>query len=388
VELFKNTNIDFLKLRPYTVGLTTILVIASIVSIVAKGGLRYGLDFRGGVLVYVKFRQKPPIEQVRKAIESKVQGEVTVQEALTTNEVIVGTEMSNEKTLELQRGAIDQALRENFGSTGNLMDLNNANLAGLTDRLRSANAPMTDDQLQQVAKNILDYRDKQKNGIIDSVDELSKVSGVTPELMNILKAQTGLGSYNIRSIEIVGPKAGEELRRQAVLATMYALAGMLVYIAFRFEFVSGVAAVIATIHDVIITLGFFSWTNREINLNVIAALLTLIGYSMNDTIVVFDRIRENLNISKKGSFYDLVNASVNQTLSRTVLTAGLTLLSTLALFFLGGEVLNGIAFALIIGIIVGTYSSIFVASAIVAWWHEYSEKRRRTPAVASAKPAR
>jgi preprotein translocase subunit SecF len=151
---------------------------------------------------------------------------------------------------------------------------------------------------------------------------------------------------------------------------------MLVYIAFRFQWISGVAAVIATIHDVVITLGLFSLTDREITLNIIAALLTLIGYSMNDKIVVFDRVRENQRAKGRAApFLDLVNLSINQTLSRTMLTAGPTLLACLALYFLGGEVLNGIAFALFAGIITGTYSSIFVASALLVIWEQHRSRR-------------
>jgi preprotein translocase subunit SecF len=172
------------------------------------------------------------------------------------------------------------------------------------------------------------------------------------------------------------------MRNQAIRATLYALGGMLVYIAFRFQFIAGVAAVLAIIHDTIITIGFFSFTNREISLTVIAALLTLIGYSMNDKIVIFDRVRENLKLMRREPLPSLVNISINQTLSRTILTAGPTLLCTIALYFLGGPVLNGIAFALFIGIIVGTYSSIFIASAILVWWHNY--KQGRTPQTPSA----
>ena len=184
---------------------------------------------------------------------------------------------------------------------------------------------------------------------------------------------------------MVGPRAGEQLRKQAVLATLGALGGMLLYIAYRFRLVAGTAAVLATLHDVIITVGLFSLTGREVNLNIIAALLTLIGYSMNDKIVVFDRVRENQNQSgRPRSFLDLVNLSINQTLSRTLLTAGPTLLACLALYFLGGEVLNGIAFALLAGIIVGTYSSIFVASALMVLWHERGERRQSKGAAAAA----
>ena len=158
-----------------------------------------------------------------------------------------------------------------------------------------------------------------------------------------MQQECGLAQFAIRQVEIVGPKAGADMRRQALLATLYALGGMLVYIAFRFEWIAGVAAVVAIIHDTLITLGFFSWFDREIKLTVIAALLTLIGYSMNDKIVVFDRVRENLKTMARMTLPELVNKSINQTLSRTMLTAGPTLLCTLALYFLGGPVLNGIA---------------------------------------------
>ncbi len=236
--------------------------------------------------------------------------------------------------------------------------------------------------LKNLAARILSYRDREKNGLISNLDELTKVSGVNDKVLAAIKQECGLGTFNLRSVEIVGPRAGERLRQQALMATLYALGGMLVYIAFRFQWISGAAAIIATIHDVVITLGLFSLTNREINLTIIAALLTLIGYSMNDKIVVFDRVRENTRRKgSKGSFLDLVNRSINQTLSRTLLTAGPTLLACLALYFLGGEVLNGIAFALFIGIVVGTYSSIFVASALLVMWHEQEGVRKPQRAI-------
>jgi len=183
----------------------------------------------------------------------------------------------------------------------------------------------------------------------------------------------------------VGAKIGADLQRQAVLAVLYALGGMLVYIAFRFEWIYGVAAVIAVFHDTIITIGLFSLFNKEISLTVIAALLTLVGYSMNDTIVVFDRIRENLKLMRRENLENLINISVNQTLSRTVLTSGLTFLTAVSLFLFGGQVLNGFAFALVVGIIVGTYSSIFIASPILIFWQEFLESRKK-PAKTAAVP--
>jgi preprotein translocase subunit SecF len=189
---------------------------------------------------------------------------------------------------------------------------------------------------------------------------------------------------------MVGPKVGAELRTKAVLATLYALGGMLVYIAFRFEWIYGLGAVIACFHDTIITVGLFSIFNKEIDMTVIAALLTLVGYSMNDTIVIFDRIRENLKFMRRDPLEVVMNKAVNQTLSRTVMTSGLTFLTVIALFIWGGPVLHGFAFALVCGIIVGTYSSVFVASPIVLFWHNYADKRKRRtgPAPAVAPPPR
>jgi len=187
-----------------------------------------------------------------------------------------------------------------------------------------------------------------------------------------------------RDIQIVGPRVGADLTHQAVNATLLALAGMLVYIWFRFEWIYGVGAVMACLHDTIITIGIFSLLNKEITLTVVAALLTLVGYSMNDTIVIFDRIRENLHLNRRERLVDVINRSVNQTLSRTVMTSGLTFIAVLALFLFGGPVLHGFSLALVIGIIIGTYSSVFVASPIVLFWHDWADKRRKTAPVAPA----
>jgi preprotein translocase subunit SecF len=185
-----------------------------------------------------------------------------------------------------------------------------------------------------------------------------------------LRNDFSLSSFAIKGSEIVGPKVGKDLRQQALYVTLAGLGAMLVYIWFRFELSYGVAAVVATFHDVMITLGFFSLLNKEITLTVIAALLTLVGYSMNDTIVVFDRIRENSRLNKRENFVDLVNRSINQTLSRTILTSGLTFLAVLSLFLFGGEVIHGFSFTLVVGVIVGTYSSIFIASPIVVYFQK------------------
>jgi len=178
------------------------------------------------------------------------------------------------------------------------------------------------------------------------------------------------------------------LRQKAVLATLYSLAGMLVYLWFRFELIYGVAAVVAVFHDTLITVGAFSLSNREMTLTVVAAILTLIGYSMNDTIVVFDRIRENLKLIRRGTLAEIVNKSINQTLSRTVLTSGLTFLTVLSLFLFGGEVLNGFSFALVIGILIGTYSSIAVAAPMLVAYQDWRGKRGKAAKLPIGKKAR
>ncbi len=197
--------------------------------------------------------------------------------------------------------------------------------------------------------------------------------------MGAIQQECGLAKFAIRQVEIVGPKAGRTCGGRRSWRHCFALGGMLVYIALRFELIAGVAAIVAIIHDTLITVGFFSWFDREINLTIIAALLTLIGYSMNDKIVVFDRVRENLKTMARMALPALVNKSINQTLSRTLLTAGPTLLCTMALYYLGGAVLEGIAYALFIGIIVGTYSSIFIASSILVFWQKFKDSRRGRP---------
>jgi preprotein translocase subunit SecF len=196
-------------------------------------------------------------------------------------------------------------------------------------------------------------------------------------VINTLKQECYLAPFAVRGVELVGPKVGADLRERAIWATLAALGGMLVYIAFRFEWIYGVAAVVACFHDTIITIGIFSLLNKEITMTVIAALLTLVGYSMNDTIVIFDRIRENLKLSRREPLEQVINRSVNQTLSRTVMTSGLTFLTVIALFLFGGEVLHGFSLALVVGILIGTYSSVFVASPIVLFWHNWFDERKR-----------
>lgn len=210
------------------------------------------------------------------------------------------------------------------------------------------------------------------------------------EVESALRANYHDSTFSVQQVDIVGPTAGKQLQRQAWLATVYSLIGMLIYLWFRFELIYGVAAVVAVFHDTLITVGAFSLLNKEITLTVVAAILTLIGYSMNDTIVVFDRIRENLALSRRESLSQVVNRSINQTLSRTVLTSGLTFLTVLSLYLFGGEVLNGFSFALVIGILIGTYSSIAVAAPMLVAWQDWRSRQGKgvKPALPAARTVR
>jgi len=380
MELFKHSDFDFLGKKWFFINLSLILTAAGFISLAIKGGPRYGIDFRGGALITVSFANRPPVDKVRAALSGKLP--VEVQEVSGRPEDIIGIDALQDAQLQASRQKVIDALDAAFGQPGNgKYNINSSGAAALADRLRdglaAASVPMSDPQLQTLASNIMDYR-KQHTGLIKNLDELASVPGVTPQVLNVIKQQTYPDSVAVVGTEVVGPKIGAELQRKAVLAVLYALGGMLVYIAFRFEWIYGAAAVIAVFHDTLITIGLFSLFNKEITLTVVAALLTLVGYSMNDTIVTFDRIRENLKILRREELEPLINKSVNQTLSRTVLTSGLTLLTALALFLFGGQVLNGFAFALVCGIIVGTYSSVFVASPILIFWHNFLEGRKRS----------
>ena len=383
MELFKNTNFDFLGKKWPFIGMSLVLSISGLASLAIKGGPRYGIDFKSGTLVHVLFAHEPPISKIRSALSAKIPGEISIVQVSGTNEVLVSTEIANEVALNRNRQTIVETLQSTFGAGDGKFDLNTAAAEALSDHLRDplqkAGVALNDQQLQDLCRAILNYRDTPpRSGLIKSMDALSAVPGVTPQVLNVIKQQCGLGDFHIGGVEMVGPKVGKELQRKAILATLYALGGMLAYIAFRFEWIYGVAAVVAVFHDTIITIGLFSIFNKEISLTVIAALLTLVGYSMNDTIVVFDRIRENLKILRREKLESLINKSVNQTLSRTVLTSGLTFLTALSLFLFGGQVLNGFSFALVVGILVGTYSSIFVASPILIFWQDFMERRKRT----------
>jgi preprotein translocase subunit SecF len=294
MELFRDSHFDFLGRKWWFILPSLILILAGLVSMVAQGGPLYGIDFKGGAQMEVRWETAPPIERIRAAVSSRLTGVsvVAAHDLANSNEVLVSAKLPTGGDIAGVRQTIEQAL-----STVNTR-------------------------------------------------------------------------YSIRNFEVIGPQIGEDLRHQALMATAGASGGMLLYLSYRFRPAYGAAAVLAMVHDALITIGLFSLLHQEISLTVVAALLTLVGYSMNDTVVVFDRIRENRRIHGREPLAETINRSINQTLSRTVLTSGLTLLTALSLLLFGGPVLHGFSLVLVIGIVVGTFSSIFIASPILLAWED------------------
>jgi preprotein translocase subunit SecF len=379
VELFRNTNIDFLGKKWYFLAFSLIFSVAGICSMLFWHHIPLGVEFRGGTLVYVKFAQTPDPDQIRNELNRAGLRDPKIQRFGPTsdNEVLVdlGMQETSEAALDQGKNTIIRALEPQV-ATGK-QDLNNTGQASLQAYLMQKD-PMhlgtdAEQRYTAIARQIDDFRNKQRGGILTSIDDLR---GVAPaEVLSALQQDFFTSDFVVRNVEIVGPQVGSQLRHQAVMASLYSLGGMLVYLWFRFEMIYGVGAVVACIHDSIITIGFFSLLDKEISLTVIAAILTLIGYSMNDTIVVFDRIRENLKLMRREKLADIVNKSINQTLSRTILTSGLTFLTVLSLYVFGGEVLRGFSLALVIGILIGTYSSIAVAAPMLVAYQDWRARK-------------
>ncbi len=295
MQLIKpDTNINFVGKRKLALIVSAVLILVGLASLTVKGGPDYGIDFAGGTLVQVQFKEDTDPAAIKQALSGIELGSLVVQSfGDNQNEYLIRVENTS------------------------------AELQGLSSQIRSA-----------------------------------------------LETTYTEGTVDIRRVEMVGPQVGKDLRGKGLKAILYAMLGILVYISWRFEFRFAVGAIIALCHDVMITLGAFSIFAKEIDLPIIAAFLAIIGYSLNDTIIVYDRIRENLGKHNKESFSFIVNRSVNETLSRTLLTSGTTLLVVLTLFILGGGVIHNFAFAMLVGVLIGTYSSIFVASPVLIFWEE------------------
>ena len=346
-QFFTNINVDWMGWRKPLIALSILILIAGLISAVGRqltpGGtdaFNLGVDFEGGTLITAKFRgQKPSEDDIRAALVN-----------VGVNEAVI--QASTNKTDEV---LIKVPLIEGVGQSQSVVPAAGGNTNQTPEN--AENQTQTSAQNQQVSAG--------RARVKQALDTFGKEAEATVDL-----AQDESAAYKIVGTDYVGQIAGEQLRNQAVIATLLGLIGILLFIAFRYDWTYAAGAVIAVFHDVLITLAFFSVFQWEISLTVLAALLTLVGFSVNDSIVIFDRIRENLTLNRERSLYDLTNDSINQTMSRTIITGGLVFLSVLALVLFGGEVLRGFSLALFVGVITGTYSTIAIASPIAIWWQD------------------
>ncbi len=389
-RIVKDPKLDFMGRKHVWLGLSASLVLAS-AAVVGVKGVRKGIEFTGGTEVQVRFAEAPDLGRIRSSL-----ARAGLPNHLVTT---IGSPEEHEVYIRLGSAAgekeedlaprIQRALRpeelEARRQQG-LLDLNTADEPALR-RLLEVAPELTRNEAAELAAGILEAR--RNRALFRSVEDVKDVAGLTPPVLEFLRQRAFTGPFAVLSQSYIGPAIGRELVQKAWLAVLGSLAGMLVYIGIRFRFQWGVAAVLALVHDTVITAGLFSLFEHELSLPVVASFLTLIGYSVNDTVVVFDRIRENLRLRGQMRFQELVNLSINQTLSRTLITSGLTWVTTLALFLFGGEALRSFAFVLTAGIVVGTWSSISIASPLLVMWRESMERRKGGAGEkpAAAKPA-
>ena len=392
MELFKDPKVDWLGMSRILLAVSLALALLGAGAMLLRGGLRLGVDFVGGTLAYIKFKDDPEVDRVRRTLsEGELKAEeVTRFDELAKNEVQIRMgRIENEESDDLiaQSDRIIEALRREYDQEGldsGKLDLNNVVATALSAKLqqldpdglgKEKSVEDAVDHYDQLAENVVAHRNS-SGGVFQSLEELQGID-LSEAAVNALRDNVYFGNFTVLSVESVGPKVGQEMRDRAQSAIIFSLLGILIYIAIRFQPAYGVAAIVAIFHDVVITVGALALTNSEITLSVIAALLTLVGYSINDTIVIFDRVRENRSLMRRATLAEVINTSINQMLNRTILTSGGTFLAVFALYLLGGPVLRTFSFALVIGIFVGTYSSVAIASPIVVWWYGRSEQKRR-----------
>jgi preprotein translocase subunit SecF len=396
MELFRQTNIDFLKYRWWAIGASWALILVGMFFIFVQKGLKFGIDFSGGTAIAVRFKERPDVDHLRKILDGANLGEIGIQryEEAEKNEVLIRVQQQAKEGRDVASEVL-AALRQGLeGPTDpSKIDINTEGKATLGARLAAADPDKVSVRADadlgsayaQAAERVIARRSEL--GLYRSAADFATIPGVSPEVRAWLSTNTVVGPFVLLSAENVGPQVGADLQKKALLAIIWSTIGMLLYIVFRFRsFPFGVGAVVAIVHDTLITVGMLAMLGREFNLIVVAALLTLVGYSNNDTVVVLDRIRENLKTPKKEPLGVVVNRSINQTLSRTILTSGATLLVVIALYFLGGEVLNTFALTLLIGIVVGTYSSIYVAASIVVIWKDFQNRGKLAVVPAAPSP--
>ena len=337
-QIFKNLNVDWMGLRKPLIMVSIIVLLAGLASSLAReltpGGtdaFNLGVDFQGGSVITAKFRNKPSEDEIRTALQEKGIEDAVIQASIDkADEVLIKVPLF-EGVADAPAPAPAPAPADQAAEVQPLQDGSQVNVG------------------RQMVKSALDKFGPEAAGATQLPDDPN-------------------AAYKIVGTDSVGPVAGAQLRNQAVIATLLGMVGILLFIAFRYDWTYAAGAVIAVFHDVLITLAFFSVFQWEVSLTVLAALLTLVGFSVNDSIVIFDRIRENLTLHRGQPLYELTNRSINQTMSRTVVTNGLVFLSVLSLVLFGGEVLRGFSLALFVGSITGTYSTIAIASPIAIWW--------------------
>jgi preprotein translocase subunit SecF len=388
MEIFKKTpQIKFMKYKYIALIITLVIVGAGMINIFAAHGLKMGVDFGEGTLIRVIFKNVTAIGDIRSMLKKAGLGNCQIQEtsagtgtsgrefqirAVEVKNTLAETQL--ESHVELANKII-AALRGTDGrseTAQGLVDLNSIDQKTLAALLE----PAFPDKGAAVAEQVLASRKNKANeGVFTDYADLTR-DGVPADAVTFLKGKTFLGKMNVLSLETVGPEVGKDLRKKAFMATVWSLVGMLIYIAVRFKIANGVAAIFTLAQDVLVTLAIYSFSGREISLQIIAALLTIVGYSINDTIVIFDRVRENQKAYRKMPLEDIMNFSINQMLGRTFITSGTVFLTVLALFLFGGPVINDFAFCMLIGTIEGVYSTIYLSCPVVMFWYKWFPGKR------------
>jgi len=383
MRIIGDTNIPFLSYRKIAISLSLLVILGGLAYQFLGPGLNLGIDFVGGTQVTVKFRGEPDLDQLRASMDDLGAGTPALQrfDEAEKNEILIRIENPEGEEGDFT-GPIIELLRRDLNSgIGNAFDLNTQGAQSLTMLLVDEDPDGTGldeeggaEYYGPMADAVLAFR--KENGIFSSLDQLDTIAEVSESARVLIKERAALGEFALLGAESVGPAVGADLQNKARAAILFSLLGMLAYIWLRFQLPFGIGAVAALFHDVLITLSALAVTGREINLSTIAALLALVGYSVNDSVVVFDRVRENLKLQRGEDLEKVMNTSINQTLSRTFITSGTTLMVVLSLYFFGGDVINTFAFVLLVGIFVGTYSSIFIAAPVALNIHKILASRR------------
>jgi preprotein translocase subunit SecF len=383
MRIIGDTNIPFLSYRKIALSLSLLVILSGLAYQFLGPGLNLGIDFVGGTQVTVKFRGEPDLGLLRGTMADLEAGTPSLQrfDEPEKHEILIRVENPEGEEGDFTGPIIELLHRDLNGGIGEGFDLNTQGSQSLAQLLAAEDPDETGldeegaaEHYGPMADAVLSFR--KKNGIFASMDQLDGIEGVSDGARAVIKDKSVLGEFALLGAESVGPAVGADLQNKARAAIGFSLLGMLVYIWMRFQLPFGIGAVAALFHDVLITLTALAVTGREINLPTVAALLALVGYSVNDSVVVFDRVRENLKLHRGEDLEGLMNTSINQTLSRTFITSGTTLMVVLSLYFFGGDVINTFAFVLLVGVIVGTYSSIFVASPVALWIHRLLAVRR------------